>query len=356
MSFASPLAFSLLTLLLLLCLPRRRPRSVLAFTVSPTLSLPRLPWYRHLPALLLSFLLVLLIGLSAEPTRGIHNSYSVHDARKILLLIDASASMEGPPIRAAKAVAEAFIRQRPESDSIGVVLFSDVASGGIMTRHHAGLIKELQMQEGISISGTQLGLGLFKCLSSFIEDAVETALWQNRTLSEAQRQQRFHHALDEVARLGRHLMDKASGAFVLRLPDIPDQRQLGTGKVLVILSDARVRLEQGAAEVIDHLQMFHLFETLGFTRLYFISVDALPGHLTPLFQRQPFWRFFQIRSLADRQQLAQVYGEIDRLETTPGRVEVRLVARPLYLYGLPGLILVPGALLLRLFPPFRSMR
>jgi hypothetical protein len=151
-------------------------------------------------------------------------------------------------------------------------------------------------------------------------------------------------------------MDKASGEFVLRLPDIPDQRQLGTGKVLVILSDARVHLERGAEEVIDHLQMFRLLETLGFERLYFMSVDTLPGHLAPLFQRHPLWRFFHIRSLAERQQLAQVYGEIDRLETTPSRVEVRLVARPLYRYGLPGLLLVPGALLLRLFTPFRGMR
>jgi hypothetical protein len=175
-------------------------------------------------------------------------------------------------------------------------------------------------------------------------------------LPEAQRQQRFQRALDDVARLGRHLMDKTPGEFVFRLPEIPNQRQLGTGKVLVVLSDARVRLERGAEEVIDHLQMFRLFETLGFERLYFISVDTLPGHLTPLFQRRPLWRFFPIRTLADRQQLAQVYGEIDRLETTPGRVEMRLVSRPLYFYGLPGLLLLPGALLLRLCPPFRSMR
>jgi hypothetical protein len=45
--------------------------------------------------------------------------------------------------------------------------------------------------------------------------------------------------------------------------------------------------------------------TLHFEHLYFISVDTLPTHLTPLFQRQPSWRFFRIRSVADRQQLAQ---------------------------------------------------
>jgi hypothetical protein len=212
------------------------------------------------------------------------------------------------------------------------------------------------MQEGMSISGTQLGLGLFKCLSSFIEDEVETVLWKDRALAEAQRQQRFQRALDDVDRLGRHLLEKTPGEFVFRLPEIPDQRQLGTGKVLVILSDARIRLERSAEEIIDHLQLFRLFETLGFERLYFISVDTLPGHLTPLFQRRHGWRFFHIRSLAERQQLAQVYGEIDRLETRPSRIEMRLVSRPLYLYGLPGLLLLPGALLLRLCRPFRSMR
>jgi hypothetical protein len=355
-SFASPLAFSLLACLVLLYLPRRRPPYALAFNVPAAVKLPRLPWYRHLPFLFLSAVLLLLVGLIAEPVSGIQESYTMQEARKILLLIDASSSMEGAPMRAAKAVAEAFIRQRPESDSLGVVLFSDVASGGIMTRNHEGLIKELRMQEGVGISGTQLGLGLFKCLSSFLEDEVETALWKDRALPEAQRQQRFQHALEEIARLGRHLMDKATGEFVLRLPDIPDQRQPGKGKVLVILSDARVRLEQGAEEIIDHLQTFRLFETFGFERLYFISVDTLPDHLAPLFQRRPFWRFFHLRTLADRQQLAQIYSEIDRLETTPSRLEVRLVPRPLYLYGLPGLLLVPVALLMRLCRPFRSLR
>jgi hypothetical protein len=208
----------------------------------------------------------------------------------------------------------------------------------------------------MSISGTQLGLGLFKCLSSFIEDEVETALWQDRTLPAVQLQQRFQRALDDIARLGRHLIDKTTGEFVLRLPEIPDQRQLGKGKVLIILSDARVRLERGDEEMIDHMQVLRLLEKLGFTRLYFISVDTLPEHLQPLFQRHPFWRFFHVRSLSDRQQLAQIYSQIDHLETTPSRVEMRLVSRPLYQYGLPGLLLVPLALILRLFTPFRSMR
>ena len=224
-----------------------------------------------------------------------------------------------------------------------------------MTRNHRGLLKELQMQEGISISGTQLGVGLFKCLASFIEDAVETALWQNRALPEAQRQQRFQQALDEIDRLGRHLLHRSTGEFVLHLPDVPDQRQLGKGKVLIILSDARVRLERLAEEVLDHLQVLRLYETLGFERLYFISVDTLPAHLEPFFQRHPFWRFFHIRQVADRAQLAQVYAEIDRLETTPSRLDVRIVPRPLYWYGVPGILLLPLALALRLFLPFRRL-
>jgi hypothetical protein len=354
-SFAHPLAFSLLALVALLFLPRRRPQHYLAFNVPTTANLPQAPWYRSLPATLLTAFMMLLIGLVAEPMGGTEELYTVQEARKILLLIDTSSSMEGRPIRAAKSVAEAFIRQRPASDSIGVVLFSDVASGGIMTHNHHGLIKELRMQEGISISGTQLGVGLFKCLASFIEDEVETALWKDRTLPETLRQQRFQHALDEIGRLGRHLLHRGTGEFVLRLPDIPDQRQLGKSRVLIILSDARVRLENTAEEIIDHLQVLRLYEKLSFERLYFISVDTLPKHLEPFFQRHPFWRFFHVRSVADHQQLAQAYAEIDRLETTPSRLQVRTIPRALYVYGLPGLFLVPLALILRLLLPFRSL-
>ena len=354
-SFAQPLTFSLLALLLLLLLPRRRPQHYLAFNMPTATRLPRPAWYRRFPALLLSAFMVLLVGLSAEPMGGMQEVYTVQEARKILLLIDASASMEGAPMRAAKAVAEAFIENRPDSDSIGIVLFSDVASGGIMTRNHRGVIKELRLQEGITISGTQLGVGLFKSLASFIEDDVETALWRNRTLPEAERERRFQYALEEIARLGRHLLHKASGEFVLHLPEIPDQRQLGKGKVLIILSDARVRLERAAEEIIDHLQVLRLYDQLGFERLYFISIDTLPEHLEPLFRHHPSWRFMRLRSIADRQQLTQAYAEIDRLETTPSRLEVRSVPRQIYLYGLPGLLLVPLALLLRLCMPFRSL-
>lgn len=355
MSFAHPIAFSLLVPLLLL-LPRRRPRYYLAFNVPMASSnLPRPPWYRRLPALCRTVFMLVLIGLIADPIGGTQALYTVQEARKILLLIDTSSSMEGAPIRAVKSVAEAFIEQRPASDSIGVVLFSDVASGGVMTRNHGGLIKELRMQKGISISGTQLGVGLFKCLASFIEDEAETALWKDRTLSEALRQQRFQHVLDEISRLGRHLLHQATGEFVIRLPEIPDQRRIGKGKVLIILSDARVRLERRAEEIIDHQQVLRLYEKWGFERLYFISVDTLPKHLEPFFQRHPFWRFFHIRSVADRRQLAQVYAEIDRLETTPSRLEVRTVPRALYLYGLPALLLVPLALVLGLFTPFRRL-
>lgn len=355
MSFAHPLAFSFLALLLLLFLPRRQPRHYLSSNVPEASGFPRPPWYRQLPSMLLIAVMALLIVLSAEPMGGTQELYTIQEARKILLLIDTSASMEGAPIRAAKSVAEAFIRQRPASDSIGIVLFSDVASGGILTRNHRGLIKELQRQKGISISGTQFGVGLFKSLASFIEDEVETVLWQDRSLTARQRQERFQHALDEIARLGRHLLQKATGEFVLHLPEILDQRQLGKSKVVIILSDARVHLESAAEEIIDHQQVLHLYEAVGFERLYFISIDALPQHLAPFFQRHPFWRFLRIRSLADRQQLAQAYAEIDRLEQTPSRLKVRTVPRALYLYALPVLLLIPLSLLLRLFTPFRSL-
>lgn len=355
MSFAHPIAFSLLILLLLPAAPRRRPQHYIAFNVSSTAHLPRPPWYRNLPAMLLTLFLILLIALIAEPTGGTDAFYTVQEARKILLLIDTSSSMEGKPIRIAKSVAESFIRQRPDSDSMGVILFSDVASGGILTRNHRGLIKELHMQEGIGISGTQLGVGLFKCLASFIEDEVETVLWRNRALPDAQRQQRFQHALDEINRLGRHLLQKDRGEFVLRLPEIPDQRQLGQGKVIIVLSDARVRLERAAAEVIDHLQVLRLLENLGFERFYFISVDTLPKHLEPFFQRHPAWRFFHIQRLTERQQLARAYAEIDRLETIPSRLQVRTAPRALYPYALPALLLLPVAITLRLCLPFRSL-
>ena len=352
--FAFPLALSLLVLLGILWLPRR-PRHTFVGNLPVVGAWPRPPWYRYLPTWLLTLFMAVLIVLIAEPMGGTQEFYTVQESRRILLLIDASASMEGAPIQAAKAVAEAFIQKRPSSDRLGVVLFSDVASGGIMTRNHTGLIKELQRQEGIRISGTQLGIGLFKSLSSFIEDTVETALWHDRNLSEAQRHQRFQQALDEIARLGRHLLSKTGGEFVLHLPEIPDQRQLGAGSVLIVLSDARVHHDRSYKEIMDHRQVLHLYETMGFERLYFISVDALPAHLIPVFDRRPNWRFLRIRHMADHRQLAQAYAEIDRLESANSHLESRLLPRSLYPYGIPALLLLPLALTLQLMPRFRSL-
>ena len=67
MSFAHPLAFSLLLLPALLLLPRRRQRHYLAFNVPSLPNLPPPPWYRSLPRLLLTCCMLLLIGLIAEP-------------------------------------------------------------------------------------------------------------------------------------------------------------------------------------------------------------------------------------------------------------------------------------------------
>ena len=300
--------------------------------------------------------LVGLILLMAEPKHGTQVVTTVQEGRKILLLIDASSSMEGAALQSAKAVAETFIRQRPPSDSIGVVLFNDTASGGIMSRNHTGLIRELRHQEGVRISGTQLGLGLFKGLASFMEDEVETALWQHHNISGEKRQRYFQQTHDEIDRLGRHLMNKAKGEFILRLPMVSETQRLGRGKVLIVLSDARVQLSHAWQEVIDHRDAFQLYDNMGFERLYFISVEALPKEVVQIFQRHTHWRFFRIHNMADRQRLAQIYDDIDRIEQPRNHIEVRTIPKALYRYGYPLLILVPIAIVLRILPPFRSFQ
>ena len=105
----------------------------------------------------------------------------------------------------------------------------------------------------------------------------------------------------------------------------------------------------------DHRQVLNLYETMGFERLYFISVDALPAHLIPVFDRHPAWRFLRIRHMADHHQLAQAYAEIDRLERVNSHRESRTLSRRLYPYGAPALLLLPLALALQLLPCFRSL-
>ena len=227
MSFTYPYAFGLLALLSLLGWPRRQARATLTGNL-PAHPIPRSRLGGHsVSYAILTLFMTALVALITDPTQGIHTFNTVEEGRNIMMLIDTSSSMEGEPIRTIKSVATDFIRQRATSDRIGVILFNDVASGGIMTRNHRGLIKELERQTGVSMSGTQLGVGLFKSLASFIEDAVETAVWASPELDAGQRQHRIQLAADEIERLRRHLRQPDGGEFRLQLPDILKTGPLG---------------------------------------------------------------------------------------------------------------------------------
>jgi hypothetical protein len=349
-AFEHPWALGLLAVVAALGLPwrRGRRRPALAFNVPAGIGaeLPRGGRVRRIPPVPFHAFLAVLAIVIAGPTLGTTEEYRVEESKTILLSVDSSGSMLGAPIQNVKAVAEDFVRSRPKEDRLGLVLFDDAAIGGILTTNHAALVKELRDLEIVPGRGTQLGIGLFKALVSFIEADVETRLAEDHGLTVAQREARFRELRREIDQFTAFLLRKERGDFMPHLPGLDDRPAIGRGKVLILLTDADFLKPDSAEERINYVQVLGYYERFGLERLYMLSRGLeLPRELADLFTRNPGWRFYRFQ-VRDEARLRDMFGEITRLERGRSLTQVKTEHRQIAHWFTPalGLLLVAVAL------------
>ena len=350
--------------------PRRRPLPYLAVSLPPALRrrapeaaaqrrLTRLPVY-----CLYGFLVILVIVMS-EPYLGSVERHEVEEARSILVLLDTSASMiqTGLLKRVVTGFLVPFIAERPPEDRLAVARFDSDASGGIFTRNHDGVIMEITRRSVVqqfdvardlamlSTKGTQLGVGLFKALASFVEDEVERRVAQAGL--DVAEQDAVYRNLQDV--LGRFLgyfksKSKSKDEYRLQLPLVETLADVGPGKSMIVITDGQLLDSSSEATRVDYLKILEYYEQLGFAHLYFVSLKSHPAQLNPLLGRNPNWRAYtwdQTRAGLSRI-FARIAQDIDTSARGRSIVATEVTRQAVAHWFLPGLLLLPLSAALRL--------
>ena len=367
--FEHPAALLLaLPLIALIWWPRRRPVPYLAMSLAPALRLraPAVAGQRRLTRLplycLYGFLVILLIVLS-EPYLGSVETHEVEEARSILVLLDTSASMiqTGLLKRVVMGFLVPFIAERPEGDRLAVARFDSDASGGIFTRNHDGVVMEITRRSVVqqfdvtrdlamlSTKGTQLGVGLFKALASFVEDEVERRVAEAR-LDVAAQDVVYRDLQDVLGRFLGYFQSKSKNDFRLELPLVETLADIGVGKSMLVVTDGQLLESSSEATRVDYLKILEYYEQLGFRHLYFVSLKSHPAQLNPLLGRNPNWRAYTWDQT--RSGLSSIFAQIARnIDTSAhGRsiVATEVTKQPVVHWFLSGLLLLPLSAGLRL--------
>ena len=350
-----------LPLVALVWWPRRRPVPYLAMSLPPALRLrtPAVAGQRHLTRLplycLYGFLVILLIVMS-EPYLGSVETHEVEEARSILVLLDTSASMiqTGLLKRVVMGFLVPFISERPEEDRLAVARFDSDASGGIFTRNHDGVVMEITRRSVVqqfdvardmamlSTKGTQLGVGLFKALASFVEDEVERRVAEAR-LDVAAQDAVYRDLQDVLGRFLGHFQSKSKDEFGLELPLVDRPADIGAGKSMIVVTDGQLLESSSEATRVDYLNILEYYEQLGFRHLYFVSLKSHPAQLNPLLGRNPNWRAYTWDQT--RAGLSSIFTRIAQDIDTSARgrsiVATEVTRQPVVHWFLPGLLLLP---------------
>lgn len=361
LQFEHPMALLLvLPLLLLRWWPRQPVRAYLAMSVPPQVRVqagmaakPR--WLTNLPSHCLYAFLCLLIVLISEPVLGQKETYDVKEARSILVLMDTSASMiqTGLLKRVVTGFLVHFIDARPEEDRIAVARFDSDASGGIFTRNHQGVIMEItrpsiiqqvdldQDWSALGKKGTQVGVGLFKALTSFLEDEVETRVAEQQ-LKLSEQDALYHELRDLLQRFLWHFQQKREGTFPLDIPLVSDLSEVGSGKSLIIITDGQLLESSSNATRVDYLKILDYYEQLGFRHIYFLSLKTHPAQLNPLLQKNPSWKAYTWnQTQADLQAtFTEIAKDIDTMEYGKSIVATQIEKHPVFHWFLPSLVLL----------------
>ena len=372
--FVYPLAFLLLLpLLLVQRFPQRRIRTYLALSVPPQVrgqarvaAPPH--WITHIPSYCLFGFLCLLIVLMAEPALETRDTYDIQESRSLLILLDTSASMvqTGLLQRVVTGFLVPFIHDRPQEDRIAVVRFDTDASGGIFTRNHQGVIQELtrpSLMHQLDLDrdrallrarGTQMGIGLFKALTSFVEDEVDTRVAEQR-LDLATQKTVYGELQDVLRRFLWHLLQKHEGTFPLHIPLMPRLAEVGAGKSLLVITDGQLLESTSSATQVDYLKLLGYYAELGVHHLYFINLKTHPRQLNPLLQKYPAWKAFTWnQTQAGLQSIfTEIAKDMEIMEYDKGIVSVKTQEHPIFHWFLPSLILLLLAVGLRLHKRIR---
>jgi hypothetical protein len=320
-----------------------------------TRAIARPRWLTKLPSNCLYGFLLILVFLISEPFLGKIETYEVKEARSILLLVDTSASMIQTRLLAmvVEDVLIDFIYRRPKEERMALVRFDSDASGGIFTQNHQGVLLEITRPSVIQDvdldflerlgkeKGTQIGLGLFKALTSFLEDEVETRIALKHL--DIEEQDKIYKALQsELQQFLRFWRQKTEEPYPLKIPLVSNLEEMGLGKVLIVITDGQLLDPTSTAERVDYLKLLDYYERLGFRHLYFVSLKTHPAELNPHLNRNPTWKAYtwDTSAVGLKDMFAEIERDVNGIEQGKSIVSTQIKEKYIFYLFLPSILLL----------------
>lgn len=360
-AFQYPLALLLLLPAPLFLWLRRRTRIKLPFPVIPSEMTTLRPgfWKRNYNGLLFALVYSCLVLSLANPGYSKETVEEFIESKWLFLALDLSGSMKRPVSRFSDQTLgdlaldgiTSFIDMRRDEDYIGLVAFSSYAKllapltfdkdllkaklDLVRSKNHSRIYRELGAG-----GGTNASEAAWLSLSAFFSMLPE----ENRL------------SVDQIAGMRDFLLGEPGA--LLDIPQKIRQTTPGRGMAVILFTDGRIEPTQRAhvrrGGLPNLVNIISLMKAVG-VRFYIISVGgevdaAVEKAMQPTEQEPSVGRIFVTSRGLKREQIEEVYQEIDILETNRNLTRITLQPRwmrwPLALltFGLMALHLVVRSL------------
>ena len=361
-----PLALLGILLLPLLMWLRRRTCSKLPFPAvgSHLRGLQANWWKRHYDGLFLTAAYSCLVIALANPGYARRTVEQFIESKWIILTLDLSGSMRRQIDRFSRATVgdvaleglESFVDLRREGDYIGLVAFSSFARLlAPLTSDRALLKRKLELVHSQNQSriyrelgaggGTNASEAVWLALSVFF-----SMLPEDRRLTP-----------EEIAGMRQFLLGESG--TLLDIPLKLRRKELGSGMAVILFTDGRIeprlRAHVKRGQLPNLVNIIALMKALGI-RFYIIAVggqvdEAVAEAMAPVAGQPPIGRIFPLARGFDREQIQQVYREIDALEANRNLIRSTVRprwTRPWFLGAAVGLMMT--GMVIRTLPGYRK--
>jgi hypothetical protein len=321
-------------------------------------------WKRYYDSFIFAAVFISLILALANPGYARRSVEQYIESKWIILTLDLSGSMRRQIDRFSRLTVgdmaldglESFVDLRREGDYIGLVAFSSFARLlAPLTSDRALLKKKLDLVRSQNQSR------IYRELGAGGGTNASEAVWLALSV--------FFSMLPEDRRLTAGEIDGLR-QFLLGEPgtllDVPLKLRrsgLGTGMAVILFTDGRIeprlRAHVRRGQLPNLVNIITLMKALDI-RFYIIAIggqvdEAVAEAMTPIAGQPPVGRIFPLAKGVDREQMQQIYREIDALEANRNLIRTTIRprwTRPWFIAAALGLILI--GIGLRTLPGYRK--
>lgn len=292
-------------------------------------------WKKQLDSLVMTAVFICLVLALANPGYARRTVEQFIESKWIILTLDLSGSMRRQIDRFSRATVgdvaleglESFVGLRREGDYIGLVAFSSFARLlAPLTSDRALLKRKLELVHSRKQSR------IYRELGAGGGTNASEAVWLALSVFFSMLPEERRLTTEEIGGMRQFLLGEPG--TLLDIPLKLRRRELGTGMAVILFTDGRIeprlRAHVRRGQLPNLVNIIALMKALGI-RFYIIAVggqvdEAVAEAMAPVAGQPTIGRIFPLGRGFDREQIQQVYREIDALEAN--RNLVRATVRP----------------------------